>query len=235
MSLDPTTVDPQLVRTIVEKVIQALGRRHDGQWADQEALHRDQGPEIYILERRDKVDETALKALVPANSRLVFLADCNCPIARGREYDRILLPRLEMGLLADLALGRARGTMAGGILNLLMGGRTIEVVSYGHERHAATAPPALMALYRGYARTLEGFGMVPLSRAKAGKAGGHFPHLITEAYVAGAAARGERCLELPRRTLVTALAQDLAREKGIEIRRNHTPTSHGPGDKGEKG
>ncbi len=254
-------IDPQLVQTIVKKVIQALGQG-DALNVDPPAgdsPHGDQGPEVYILETRDRADEAGLRALLPPDSRLVFLADCNCPIARGREYDRILLPCLEMGLLADLALGRASDPMARGILTLLMGGRTIEVVSHGHEGYAATAPPALMALYRGYARTVAGFGLVPLdggagsaatpleriprtprsgdggiqaqgapvpgrtlplvplATAKAGRAGDKVPRLITEAHVAAATTRGETRLVLPRRTLVTALAQDLALEQGIEI------------------
>ena len=213
--LDSQQISPALVQRLVQEVVKALEEMPAGP--------DPQGPEIYILAPREEVDESRLRALLPSDARLVYLADCHCPITRGREYDRIILPRLDLGPMADLALGRAAGPMAGGILTLLMGGRTIEVLDFAHDAFRATAPAPLMTLYDGYETTLAGFGLVRFEAAKQMEEGPVAPitagkkRLITEAQVAEAAAGGAREIRLAPGSLVTALARDLARDKGIEI------------------
>ena len=174
-------------------------------------------PEYYILERQDRVKD--LGNQLPNGVCPVFMADKDRRTAEeiaGMGYERIILPWLSVSAMADLAAGRASGRIPGLVLSLLMLGAKVEVLSFEYEKFEDTAPPALFRLYRDHEETLSGFGLCRFrsgrNRSKILREG-----LVTEADISRLSATGVTEIITGPGCLVTALAADMAREKGIRI------------------
>lgn len=134
----------------------------------------------------------------------------------GPKSVRYILPYLCCPDMAALATGRATGPITRKVLDLLLAGEKVEVLEFEYPRHAAAAPQALYELYAGYAATLASFGLVKLAE-KRPELLRFRADLVTEKSVREAAAAGVRKLVAPRGAKVTALAEDAARELGLEI------------------
>ncbi len=133
-------------------------------------------------------------------------------------YDRYILPRLELSDMADLALGKTGSQRAEQVLNLLLGGKTVEVLQYVYSAFEKTAPPRLFQLYCDYAETLSGFGLRPVQQVQ--KSGRLKNKVISERDMEKCHADGIRRVDITAKALVTSLAAESAKKFGIEIQRD---------------
>ena len=126
------------------------------------------------------------------------------------------MPKLSLKSTADLALGRAAGRAQCIALSLLMHGKRIEVLEFEHDNFEASAPPALFDMYKNYEKILDGFGLCRFSENK-GTSQTIRKRLMTESDMAQICAKGIKEIVIAPGCLVTALAADMARQKGIRI------------------
>lgn len=134
------------------------------------------------------------------------------------QIDRYVLPRLELSDMADLALGKTNSPRAEEVLNLLLGGKTIEVLEYAYSAFEATAPPRLFQLYCDYAKTLSGFGLRPVQQVR--KTTRLNNKVLSEKDMERCHADGITRIGIPGNALVTSLAEECAKKFGIEIQRD---------------
>ncbi len=206
----------QLIEEIVRKVLAESGLNN------QMSVQQSQvstGPRYLILAEQDRVDKKKLARLLPTAACPVFMEHKDQVTAQDivdAAYERIILPRLCLKEMADLALGRTAGRIPGLVLSLLMQGQKIEVLAFDYYEFKDTAPPALFQLYRGYEETLAGFG---LCRFQSGCGHSRTIHdrLVTERVVTELSAIGVTEIITGPGCLVTALAADMARENSIRI------------------
>ncbi len=203
----------QLIEQIVRKVLEESG-------INLSSIHdslRTPRPQVYILERQDKVDAVMLRQKLSGNACMAFMDE---QVTAQDVIDmgcvRIILPKLSLKGTADLALGRAAGRVQGIALSLLMHGQRIEVLEFEHDNFEASAPPALFDMYKNYEKILDGFG---LCRFSAGEGTSLIirKRLMTESDMAQICAKGIKEILIAPGCLVTALAADMARQKGIRI------------------
>ncbi len=188
-----------LVRTIVREV---LGRLRS------EASR----PCVLVLAERHERLAAKIADRLESDTDIVFLGEDE----GGRVPARRILPFLSCADMAALAVGTANGPALAETLRLLLFGLKVEVLEYEYRSHAATAPPALYALYESHAKTLASFGL----EACRGKTLTELrcpEGLVTEATVRRARASGASRLLVPARALVTPLAADTARELHVSI------------------
>ncbi len=204
----------ELIEEIVRKVLAESGLNN------QMSVQQSQvstGPRYLILAEQDRVDKKSLSRQLSKAACPVFMGDS--VVAQDivdAAYERIILPRLCLKEMADLALGRAAGGIPGLVLSLLMQGQKIEVLAFDYDEFKDTAPPALFQMYRGYEDTLAGFG---LCRFQSGCGHSRTIHdrLVTERVVTELSATGVTKIITGPGCLVTALAADMARENSIRI------------------
>ena len=136
----------------------------------------------------------------------------------GTKIDRYVLPLLEVGDMADLVMGK--GTSASGkkVLELLLTGKTVEVLEYEYLRYEDSAPLPLVKLYRDYAETLTGFGLRPVKTTK--KRTQLTQRVISEKDIEAADRQGVKEIGVASGALITSLADETARKLGIEILRD---------------
>lgn len=191
-----------IVRTVVAQVLAQLGAGG--------AL-----PLVAVLAPRCEALEARVRpvadALFPGGADLAFLGED----FGGREPARHILPELSCTDMADLATGRAATPCARAVLDLLLQGRTVDVLSFAYEAHRS-APRALYGLYLGYEKTLATFGLRRLAPAKPGAAR-VAATLVSAAMVEQAAAEGAASLVVARGAIVTPLAADTARALHVTI------------------
>lgn len=134
------------------------------------------------------------------------------------EIDRYILPSLEIEDMADLALGKATSVKARQILDLLLGGKTVEVYTYAYAGYAESAPSQLYQMYCDYAKTLNGFGLCPLQK-QVQKTNRISAKVISEKDVEKCNADGITRIIVSHKAIVTSLAVECAKKFGIEIQR----------------
>lgn len=135
-----------------------------------------------------------------------------------RVVSRYVLPRLSCTDLADLATGRATGACMETVLNLLLEGEEVEVLTFDHRRFSETAPGPLYALYEGYVKTVAAFGLVPF-RVKPAETIRLWDDLVTEASVRKVHQQGASVLLIPRMAKITPLALENAALTGLKIQK----------------
>lgn len=199
-----------LVRAITEKVLAELRASCAAPAA------ASSGPRVLVLAAPDFAHAAALEAKVRESlgpdAALEFFRGAEA----GQKAERYLVPYLCCPDMAALATGRATGPITRKILELLLAGEKVEVLEFEYTRHAATAPHALYSLYAGYEKNLAAFGLMKF-KSKAPGLLRLRDGLLTEKSVKEAAGRGVKALSVPAGAIVTALAEDAAKEHGIEI------------------
>ena len=215
----------QLIEQIVRKVLAEAGMTPQGVGTPSENSCR----RMLVLAPREHVNTGQLKSMLPADTRLEFIGAGHLETEKigTADFCRIILPFVSLKTLADLALGRASGRIGRFVTLLLMAGHQINAAVFEHDKFKDTAPAGLFRLYQGYEATLAEFGLTRLQACDGGAEAtdsGSNPackilgeRLITEKRVAGLAARGINEIHTAPKSLITALAKDLAREKGIRI------------------
>lgn len=140
----------------------------------------------------------------------------------------LILPNLRPGTVARIALGMHQGTVPCLAQAALWAGVPI-VATPGWDRQAGPEPYRQM--FEGYLQRLREFGVQvdPAPGASGGPAAPTAPpvptagaapfegRLLTEAGVLDLLTRNIRSVELPKGTLVTALALDTARARGLRL------------------
>lgn len=202
----------RLVQLIVAEVLKRL--EADGTARGQGAPARGQAVRVLAFRSLETTArlEPLLKERFGADVRLVF----------NNEHDGEtvfacrIVPWLSCTDLTDLALGTARTDEAGRVLAELFRGHALEVVSFEHLELEKTLPHKLFALYEGYRKTLEGYGVTSY-RARVGGTTRVQASLVTAKEVEEAAREGIVRLWHGAHALVTPLARDMAEELGVTL------------------
>ena len=191
-----------LINTVVQRVLAQLGNAVPKQAAAAS------GPLVEILAPAD----ARLSALVAARVRFE---------GAGQPGDAQLyvLPELGCSDMADLALGRASSLALRKVLDLLLEGKEVRTLGFAYRAHAQTAPFALLKLYEGYEAALADFGLTELA-APAPDSTRLNQSLVTADHVTEAARTGAQTLRVPRRAVVTPLAQEAAANNHMTILKN---------------
>lgn len=178
-----------------------------------------------VAEHLEQRPRPVALVLAPAGTALARqveerLARCEMPMrvcfdAPGEEPALYIVPEISCSDMADLAAGKASSLNMHRVLDLLLAGKPVRTLGYTFRAHADTAPPALLRLYEGHAAALAEYGLAELPVAADDARVRET--LVTAEHVAQAAARGARVLHVPRRALVTALAEENAAERRMTI------------------
>ncbi|OXS27800.1 MAG: hypothetical protein BCS36_13405 [Desulfovibrio sp. MES5] len=168
-----------------------------------------------------------VEILAPADDKLAHEVASRLPGARVRfetanqteEAAFYVLPELGCSDMADLAQGRASSIALRKVLELLLKGKEVRVLGFAYRAYAETAPYALMQMYEAYEAALAGFGLTELAPPPA-KAASLRQSLVTADHVAEAARTGAQTLRVPRKAVVTPLAQEAADSHHMTILKN---------------
>lgn len=157
--------------------------------------------------------------LLPKDDGVVVKVYSSDDVYNARQIDRYVLPHLELGDMADLAMGKTSSPKAKEVLDLLLIGKTVEVYQYEYTAYENTAAPPLYQLYCDYAETLRGFGLHPLQKQvqKTVRLDGR---VISEKDVEKCNIEGITRIGISGNALVTSLAEECAKKFGIEIQRD---------------
>ena len=131
---------------------------------------------------------------------------------------RTIIPLLSCSQMADLAQGRATGPLLKKALDLLLAGEIVEVFEFEYLKYGNTAPEPLYQLYASYEETLRGYGLQRFAAEKQNVA--RCSHrLVTERDIIEAHQQGISVLRVLSDALLTPLALDCARERGIQLQK----------------
>ena len=188
-----------LIQTIIEKILEEL------------KSDREKETLLILGKRNDTFNEKVL-SLMKGNGSILFMDDD----WRKKKIDRYILPELTLNQMGDLVRGMARGKIAGEVLAAILRGKTVEVVEYGYSHYAKTAPEPLLKLYEAQKETLKSFGIKEFQGADSGIERMR-KKLITQIDIQKAKENGKSILQVPKESLITALAAEYARDNSIEI------------------
>lgn len=191
-----------LVQTIVREVLRQL----------QQSVT---APQVLILARQDEAKVAPVLAYLGSNQQIVYWDSAETAVIP----ERVIVPFLSCGQMADLALGRASDPLQQKILDFLLTGQCVEVFEFEYHRFNKTAPAALQQLYECYEETLCSFGLQKVSRAVEESDRLNLK-LVTERDVIEAHQRGVSILRLHSDTQLTPLAIDCAKERGVQLQKD---------------
>jgi len=191
----------ELARTIAGEVLKQLNGAKEK-------------PCVMILCARDGQVAAKVRAQLEEEADFLFFAEP----AAGRTPQRYILPHLCCATMADLALGRASGSLMTEVLRLLLSGVTVEVLEFGYRAYAETAPGPLYSLYESYEKTLAGYGMREFRRRQPDTVRVR-EGLVTEATVNAALEKGAAVLQVPAGAVVTPLAAEIAGRGHLAIQK----------------
>jgi len=200
LNFEPTDKNLEnLIRTIIEKIL--------------EELKSDPKKEtVLILGKRNDTFNEKVVSLIKSKAFILFMDDD----FKGRTIDRYVLPELTLNQMGDLVRGMARGKIAGEVLAAILRGKTVEVVEYGYSHYSKTAPEPLLKLYESQKQTLKSFGIKEFKDADS-EIERMRKKLITQIDIQKAKENGKSILQVPKESLITALAAEYARDNSIEI------------------
>lgn len=194
-------VDKELVEQVVEEILGRLTESHGVE-------------NVLVLGSRNGAADLSLPSDTEV-TRKVFYSDETCNVS---QIDRYILPRLELADMVDLAAGKSNSVTGESVLNLLLAGKSVEVLKYAYDDYEHTAPSALYKLYSDYAETLTGFGLRPMQMAQ--KSSRLANRVISEKDIEKCHAEGVQRLIITGKAMVTSLADECAKKSGIEILRD---------------
>ncbi len=199
----------------VNEIAAAIAREVVSQLAGRGAIpgaRTAQKPCVMILGARDAKVAATVRAHLDEEADLLFFMEP----AGDRTPCRYILPHLCCASMADLALGRASGSLMTEVLRLLLSGVRVEVLEFGYRAYADTAPGALYELYESYVKTLAAYGLVEFRRRQPDTVRLR-ERLVTEKDVETAHEQGARVLMVPAAAVVTPLAREAAGSMHINI------------------
>ncbi|WP_432738142.1 hypothetical protein [Maridesulfovibrio sp. FT414] len=167
---------------------------------------------VLVLAERDCLVAEKVRDCVGGEYEYFFYGE-DSPCAG---FSRYIVPSLCVCEMSDLAVGKAQGRIMTEVLRLLLLGRTVEVIEFGYQAYAQTAPGPLYALYEAHEKTLAGFGLRKF-QPKAPETFRFREHLVTEKVVSNVAAQGASVLIVSPSAQVTPLAAEAARNLNINI------------------
>lgn len=201
-----------LVRAITEKVLAGLGAASFNAPAPKRRA--------LVLDSPDPMQASALEGkirnLLGNDFEVVFL---DGPAADG-EAERYILPYLCCPTMAALAGGLAPNRAVRKVLDLLLAGKKVEVLEFEYTRYSQSATHTLYGLYEAHEKTLASYGLVRFAEHNAEHGAAALiirDSLVTEKTLRQAAQSGARELRVPPAAIVTALAEDSAKELGVKI------------------
>ena len=190
-----------LVQTIVREVLRQLQQT-------------DAAPAVLILARQDEKAVPPVLAYLGSNQKIVYWDSTEINMTA----ERVIVPFLSCSQMADLALGRATDPLQAKVLDFLLAGKGVEVFEFEYHQFAATAPTALLQMYKGYEETLRSFGLQQVGREDENSSRIDLS-LITEKDVIKASQQGISLLRLRSDVQLTPLAIDCAKERGIQLQK----------------
>ena len=167
---------------------------------------------VLILARQDEKKVAPVLASLGSNQQVVYWDS----VEMNLHPERVIVPFLSCGQMADLALGRATDPLQTKILDFSLAGQGVEIFEFEYHQFSATASAALLQLYECYEETLRGFGLQQVGRAEKESTSLNLS-LITEKDVIEASRRGVSVLRLRSDVQLTPLAIDSAKERGIQL------------------
>jgi ethanolamine utilization protein len=191
----------ELVQTIVREVLKQMQKTAAGQ-------------QVLILARRDDINVAPVLQHFDQNTNVIFWD----PAADSIIPERVVVPLLSCGQMADLALGRTTGPLMKKALDLLLAGKVVEVFKFEYLKFNKTAPETLYRLYESYEEILQGFGLKRFATETQNVARLN-NRLVTERDIVEAHQRGVSSLHVLSDALLTPLAVDCAKERGVQLRK----------------
>lgn len=169
-------------------------------------------PCVEVVGQRDESVIAAVRRCLGEKTDLLFWGEDG----EGKTPTRHVLPFLSCRDMADLASGRAAGPVSAAVLDHLLAGRVVEVLTYEYRDFARSAPEALYRLYERYQKDLASYGLVeckpcPEASLRLNQ------RLVTAATVAKAKETGASVLILADKSIVTPAAADAAKIMGISM------------------
>lgn len=212
----------EIVRAVTEQVLAALKQETTLQDA------KDEGKEkcLVLGDRKDIPEALAENALLLALDDY----ETNRNILR---YKRVILTKLTMTQLADIAMGRPEGSLACAVCQALLQGVEVLLLEDGlpHRAYAGRGSTAFYRMLEGYVNTLQVFGIKLLQSGSAQLAPRRDAparslvrrelkntRLVTEEMAAKIAKEVQE-LVLPAGTLITPAAMDVLKEAHITLTR----------------
>ncbi len=184
----------EVVRQVVEEVLKRSPSRF--------------GDRVVILGKPDDENVAALQRQLDDGIEVSIGTDLT-------SASRVIIPLLSCTQMADLAAGRATNYRFQRVLTRLLGGQPVEVFEFEYQRFSKTAPEALFSLYETYQQILNSFGLVDFAATTKSSEPLFDKAVVTEEDVLAAHKQGLRTLKLAATTLVTPLACDCAKARGI--------------------
>ncbi len=211
-----------LVTEIVREVVARTAGGEGAGWGPNTGLSADTRSVIRVLGKKESPWVDRVAEFYGDRARLVFGQNgaSDDTLVEDAQNVQYVLPRLSLGRMADLAQGRAGDDTGEELLRLLLSGKKIQVFSMEYRDHEATAPKALIQVYKDHEATLATFGITRLGQDdKAPAASFEAPakKLVTEKDVMDAHGRGMTRLILGRDALITPLARETAQELNMGL------------------
>ena len=180
----------------------------------EEMKHSDKNPNTLVLVKK-RVFEKSSFADQLGSSRNLFYLDDDC---RDLAFNEYILPQLSCSQMADLAMGKATGRTGGKVLELILKGKTVNVIEYEYKKYCRTAPEALLRHYESLEKQLNDFGIRKLKR-KSAKSLRLRQKVLTQQDLTAAVQQAISQVEVAKDTCITPLAEEFASDHGIKIQR----------------
>ena len=221
----------QIVAAVTRQVLAALGSQKEEQMASE-------GKARYLVV--GDVSEVPEKLRAGAVLDGIESYEACANILR---YAKVIITRLELVQLADIAQGRPADSVSCAVVQALLNGVEVVLLETApvHRKFAGKSSTGLYALLEGYVRTIQGFGVklltqdrmvdTPVVPAKPPKFQAPIPApvkgstkpnrqcLITESAALAMAAAADGTVRLERGTILTPSARDVFVRAGLTIER----------------
>jgi len=175
-------------------------------------LQAEQQETVLLFSGSEQKLPEGLSALIDQKARVVHVEEQY----QTDQVNRFILPCLHIDQMVDLAIGKGGSKLMYAVRQVLLSGRKVEVYEWEYLRYLDTAPRAMLDLYEGYRKQLEGFGLTDCTSNR--KQPVRFDrNVLTEADILQAREHGTLQLAIAERCRVTPLALETARNLGIRI------------------
>lgn len=191
----------KLVSQVMEKVLQQINRPK-------------QGLNTLILAKKKDVTDPLLLEEINRGGHLYFLDDDH----KDLKFSKYILPRLTVNQMVDLAMGKAAGRIGKEVMDLVLRGKTVDVLEYEYKKYLCTAPEALLRHYESLESTLKDFGIKGFEKKDTGALRLR-KKVLTQKDMNIAVQQSKKLVQVPKDTCITPLAREFARDHHIRIQR----------------
>lgn len=221
----------QIVAAVTRQVLAALGSRQEENMSCEGKLRC-----LVVGEMSDVPEKLRVGAVLEGMEAYESCAN----ILR---YQKVIITRLELVQLADIAQGRPADAVSCAVVQALLNGVEVILLETApvHRRYAGKSSTGLYGLLEGYVRTIQGFGVKLLTQDRMvekaappakppkfqapaptpvqGSAKPNPQCLITESAALAMAAVADGTVRLERGTILTPSARDVFVRAGLTIER----------------